>query len=1484
MPGVVLDNPFDEVETKTLKGSKGFERDELPQIKGEDVDKFLAFLRRKGVEVEAGETKVADLKPTQSELNQDKVEKLAKDGRTDALRSAIIISSDDYILDGHHRWAAVKKLDKDDTIRTKRADVPIKRLIQLGHEFPKSFTKAVDEAALDETVQQLKKYLLGTHQVVDHGTVGLFRVYSVTPYPTDTSIIAVRNLRRIHGARWSYEVGKVRTVQDYHRDRASGYDSVTTVVDPAADEWAKIRANLQEASNAILTLGVPRQRDTLILLDLSAHKNPITGGGVGGYAYRKTHAIELDAAAMAREGASALLVHEWGHKQFFNLPQHVTDYVRDWFRANLVQRDDLHTIAELSDKRKATLVEWAWERFNEAWRAQRGLDLEDFLVAYKRAQREGVSDSQTDRLLDYVSRGKPTAHGIMLKGVRNPDGGRGLRKGDRARVFSARATGPDQFVLMGAGMHLTLSRRELLDVFELDFGRTKKENPDVDIEQFAYSANAIASADPVRMLTLEHTLWTALDAAGRWLAERFKAAGHGNPSLMDVMTLDGHKRFQEQWMERVQREKLDFDPKKAFIDIYADNVTWPEARRTDDPLVRSATLTGPDGERVRALARELKITPSSYAAANVDELWAELIAHTAMRPSSVPKPLKDLFRNAMQGKTSGAGPRARVDRTPEQYRESIMEDALTFVGRAWDSLQGPRRVVGTVEVGGKPRLRVQTGDSNQHELVDPAELEREIQLDTSRLVRRNAASSSATPSLDDQGFLATLTPMQAGRAREALLKSRVFRGRLTSVAEIVKQLVAAGARVERDRLLSPDGSYLDIKAIPKVAMDFARHLALRESLEESEVTKPQLDALERQLDALFKAAGIDIEFTRHFLDRVNDPRNGRPITIEELQRVYRAVWDQQRAVLDKADVDWKAVIRDLPTQINIPVVLDYDTRTGRVELVAKTIMRAARFMAREPQLVVRSEAMENNPGVVQPIWWTEREAHRSFKKRATTAEEVLQHAKVGLMVEIDGHAGRITKVTRSGDAVSVRITTTWAQPLKPFKFQAASADESWLATKHLPVKGEILRFLADRGFGATEDQLWAALSADRFFRADRAELRRVLKALSSAHRLRFDGEVYTFVEGLMEGVDDPHVLKAVFLAGGGGSGKSFIGKKTFGDTGLRVVNTDPHFERLMQKAGLDTKKDVGSPEAQKLRPRAKEMAAKQEKLLTAGRVGIIIDGTGDNPEKIAKKKAELEALGYDTSMVFVDVPLDVALARNKKRARVVPEDVLKEAHKLSQEAKETYKKMFGGKYANVVNDKEMTPEEITRDLVPKLARVARRLVDGPVENPVGRKWIKSQLASGERHRALGKGSDTAVSKPEEKPDVDAPESLIRWRTTKRGQKLGFDRKGRVVAGNPHLLKLMRAGRRDESVGTPVSLGTTHDLRTIHGDRIPPGNYTLHPMNDKVSRLSGAVGVGYLIRTDELDMERATLRRMASKVLKPAPRQSVVLNLPAFARR
>lgn len=246
-------------------------------------------------------------------------------------------------------------------------------------------------------------------------------------------------------------------------------------------------------------------------------------------------------------------------------------------------------------------------------------------------------------------------------------------------------------------------------------------------------------------------------------------------------------------------------------------------------------------------------------------------------------------------------------------------------------------------------------------------------------------------------------------------------------------------------------------------------------------------------------------------------------------------------------------------------------------------------------------------------------------------------------------------------------------------------------------------------------------------------------------------------ESLNEGLFDKNILKAVFLAGSGGSGKGFYSKKAFGDSGLKVVNSDEAFEYLMHKHGLDPKTDVGSPEAQELRPRSKEITGARLENYIEGRLGLIIDGTGDKPEKLLAQKRRLESLGYDTSMVLVNTPLDIALQHNQKRQRVVPENVVKEAWQGVQNAISTYRDEFGDRnFAQVDNGRVLTPEQVTKDLTPKLARAAEKLIGRPLENPVGHEWINHES----RHmhdttHATHRGKDAerrhAVAKQHDRP-------------------------------------------------------------------------------------------------------------------------------------
>ena len=118
-----------------------------------------------------------------------------------------------------------------------------------------------------------------------------------------------------------------------------------------------------------------------------------------------------------------------------------------------------------------------------------------------------------------------------------------------------------------------------------------------------------------------------------------------------------------------------------------------------------------------------------------------------------------------------------------------------------------------------------------------------------------------------------------------------------------------------------------------------------------DVTKGELDQIEKYADKLFAAVGIDVEFTRHFLDRVNDERNKKPINTAELVRLFRLTYKKHGKKIPKMGPDAQAVVRDMETDINMPFVLNVD-KSGMLDLVAKTVMRKKDFKTSNPKLNV----------------------------------------------------------------------------------------------------------------------------------------------------------------------------------------------------------------------------------------------------------------------------------------------------------------------------------------------------------------------------------------------------------------------------------------------------------------------------------------------------------------------------------------------------
>ena len=240
---------------------------------------------------------------------------------------------------------------------------------------------------------------------------------------------------------------------------------------------------------------------------------------------------------------------------------------------------------------------------------------------------------------------------------------------------------------------------------------------------------------------------------------------------------------------------------------------------------------------------------------------------------------------------------------------------------------------------------------------------------------------------------------------------------------------------------------------------------------------------------------------------------------------------------------------------------------------------------------------------------------------------------------------------------------------------------------------------------------------------------------------------------LNEGVNDKGVLKAVFMAGGPGSGKSYVAGQIFGIpkkinisvSGLKTVNSDTEFEFLLKKYGFETvgggldidlwPKEVfdtiaGGDEDSKdmtVRKKAKLLTRARKEQYMNGRLGMIIDGTGHDYTKLSKEKKQLESMGYDCYMIFVNTSLEVALKRNEERVRSLPKNILEKSWKDVQNNLGKFQGLFGSNFAVVDNSKFLKPEQAQKKFGMIVKKYINKFIKGAVRNPIGKKWIKHNL-------------------------------------------------------------------------------------------------------------------------------------------------------------
>ncbi len=231
-----------------------------------------------------------------------------------------------------------------------------------------------------------------------------------------------------------------------------------------------------------------------------------------------------------------------------------------------------------------------------------------------------------------------------------------------------------------------------------------------------------------------------------------------------------------------------------------------------------------------------------------------------------------------------------------------------------------------------------------------------------------------------------------------------------------------------------------------------------------------------------------------------------------------------------------------------------------------------------------------------------------------------------------------------------------------------------------------------------------------------------------------------FQNVLLEGVHDKGIFKAVFLGGGPGSGKDFVLDKTLAGHGLTEINSDKALEFLMDKNNLDMKMPENEKEERELvRGKAKSMTELKQKLALMGRNGVIVNGTGDDVEKIKKIKERLEQLGYDTSMVMVNTADEVSRQRNIERGqrggRTVPEEIRKGKWDAVQAARAEHAKLFGDNYTEFDNSldlrKESPVDDATKEAKQKelvdIFKKVQKFVAKPPKSPRAKFWISSEL-------------------------------------------------------------------------------------------------------------------------------------------------------------
>lgn len=226
-----------------------------------------------------------------------------------------------------------------------------------------------------------------------------------------------------------------------------------------------------------------------------------------------------------------------------------------------------------------------------------------------------------------------------------------------------------------------------------------------------------------------------------------------------------------------------------------------------------------------------------------------------------------------------------------------------------------------------------------------------------------------------------------------------------------------------------------------------------------------------------------------------------------------------------------------------------------------------------------------------------------------------------------------------------------------------------------------------------------------------------------------------------EGVYDPGILKVFFMAGGPGSGKSYVATEIFDfpkgavssvsyATGLKLVNNDNAFEKALKDAGYsagELAKYAKDPEVwsevMQIRDHAKGLTKKMQQNYINQKLGQVVDGTGKDYDKIARMRKTYQDLGYDTYMVFVNTSKEIALERNRQRERKLDDSMVEQMWQEVQDNMGKFQRLFSASNMLIVDNSSYN----NKDIISLAEKEIEKHLGTPIQNKLGQRWINDQL-------------------------------------------------------------------------------------------------------------------------------------------------------------